>query len=81
MTLVGHTSYVNTVMIENNNLLLISASKDRKVKVWNLQTGELVRELVGHSVQLSIRSLLLCTHHSSLFSSLPSRNLCTASNC
>jgi len=49
MTLVGHQSFVSALQIEDNNLVLLSASKDRKVKVWNLQTGELVRDLAGHA--------------------------------
>jgi WD40 repeat protein len=47
-TLSGHLSFVNQVIFSHDGKTLISASADRTIKVWNLQTGALVKTLVGH---------------------------------
>lgn len=47
-TLKGHTSWVTSVAISSNNLVVASGSLDDTIKVWNLQTGELLGTLFGH---------------------------------
>lgn len=47
-TLSGHSSFVNTVAISPNEQILVSGSWDAKIKLWNLQTGELISTLPGH---------------------------------
>lgn len=42
----GHTARVNALAIHNN--ILISGGYDSAVKVWKLNTGELIHSLLGH---------------------------------
>ncbi|HLO48441.1 MAG TPA: serine/threonine protein kinase [Kamptonema sp.] len=48
-TLPGHSSFVNSIAISPNGLILASGSWDRTIKLWNLETGELTTTLTGHS--------------------------------
>ncbi len=48
-TLSGHSSWVTSVTISPNGQTVASGSLDDKIKVWNLQTGELLQTLSGHS--------------------------------
>jgi WD40 repeat protein len=47
-TLTGHTHIVTALVISHDNKKIISASKDKTIKIWNLETGELVHTLKGH---------------------------------
>jgi len=47
-TLEGHTSWVRAVAVTNDGSRAISASNDRTLKVWDLETGEHIRTLEGH---------------------------------
>ncbi len=47
-TLKGHSSLVTSAAVSNNGLILVSGSLDKMVKIWNLNTGELLRALAGH---------------------------------
>jgi WD40 repeat protein len=38
--LVGHTSYINALIISPNGKNLISAGADETIRIWNLETGE-----------------------------------------
>ncbi|HAX80599.1 MAG TPA: hypothetical protein DCY88_33375 [Cyanobacteria bacterium UBA11372] len=49
LTLSGHSSWVTSVAISPNGQTVASGSLDDKIKVWNLQTGELLQTLSGHS--------------------------------
>jgi COMPASS component SWD3 len=40
---------VNSVAISASGQTLVSGSRDKTIKVWNLHTGELLRTLQGHS--------------------------------
>lgn len=46
MTLEGHAAAVNAIQI--NGDLIVSASGDRLIRVWNVKTGQGVRAVPGH---------------------------------
>jgi len=46
MTIEAHTAAVNAIQIHND--LIVSASGDRHVNIWNLKTGALLKTLFGH---------------------------------
>ncbi|OAL23757.1 hypothetical protein AYO20_10903 [Fonsecaea nubica] len=46
LTLEGHSAAVNAIQI--NGDLIVSASGDRLIKVWNVKDGRLIRTLQGH---------------------------------
>ena len=45
----GHADSVNAVVISPLGNILASASDDKTIKLWNLQTGELIHTFFGHS--------------------------------
>lgn len=45
----GHTKAVTSVEIAPDNRILASGSYDTTIKLWDLQTGKLLRTLTGHS--------------------------------
>ncbi|UBF24634.1 serine/threonine protein kinase [Kovacikia minuta CCNUW1] len=47
--LTGHTSWVRSVAIHPDGNLLASGSGDKTVKLWNLETGELLHTIAAHS--------------------------------
>jgi WD40 repeat protein len=47
-TLTGHNSYVNAVAVIPDSCLVVSASQDHTLKIWDLHTGQAVRTLTGH---------------------------------
>jgi len=48
-TLAGHSSAVTGVAVSGDGRRAVSASVDRTLKVWDLETGLEVRTLFGHS--------------------------------
>ncbi|EHJ14558.1 WD40 repeat domain-containing protein [Crocosphaera watsonii] len=48
----GHQSEVWSVSINPDGKTLASGSKDKTVKLWNLETGELIRTLQGHQSEV-----------------------------
>ncbi len=48
-TIAGHPSWVNCVAISPNGQTVASGSLDDKVKLWNIQDGNLLQTLAGHS--------------------------------
>jgi WD40 repeat protein len=48
-TLKGHSFWANGVAVTPDGTLAVSASSDRTLKVWNLETGRELRTLEGHS--------------------------------
>jgi WD40 repeat protein len=51
--LLGHTGQVQAVAVTPDNRLIISASTDRTIRIWELASGRLVRTLEGHSGYVS----------------------------
>ncbi|HLP91794.1 MAG TPA: WD40 repeat domain-containing protein [Nostocaceae cyanobacterium] len=47
-TLTGHAHIVGSLAISADNKMLISGSRDKTVKIWDLETGVLIRTLTGH---------------------------------
>jgi WD40 repeat protein len=47
--LLGHDSGVRSVSISNDSKTIVSGSEDNTIKVWNRETGELIRTLTGHN--------------------------------
>lgn len=52
-SLAGHTSRVNDVALSPNGQLLASASDDKTVIIWNLQTRKVKYTLKGHSQKVN----------------------------
>lgn len=48
-TLAGHSDTVSSVAISPDGKILASGSLDKTIKLWNLETGNLLATLVGHS--------------------------------
>ncbi|MEG3921396.1 serine/threonine protein kinase [Microcoleus sp. T3_A4] len=48
-TLPGHSSFVNSLAISPDGKILASGSWDKTIKIWNLETAELMGTLTGHS--------------------------------
>src|ERR1700733_14075583 len=49
----GHTGYVSAVAFSPDGSLLVSASGDRTVRLWNPSTGQEVQKLEGHTSYVS----------------------------
>lgn len=48
-TLTGHLSWVRSVVIHPDGQRLASGSGDRTLKIWNLETGELLQTIAAHT--------------------------------
>ena len=42
-----HSNLVTSVAISRNNLYIVSGSWDETVRLWNVETGECLRILIG----------------------------------
>ncbi|WP_338022355.1 hypothetical protein [Argonema antarcticum] len=51
-TLEGHSNSVESVAWSPDGLTLASASDDKTIKLWNLQTQKPIATLTGHSSQV-----------------------------
>ncbi|MDX2240973.1 MAG: serine/threonine-protein kinase [Leptolyngbyaceae cyanobacterium bins.302] len=52
-TLTGHTDVVSAIAISPDSQLLVSASHDTTIRLWSLQSKNLVQTLVGHRDRLT----------------------------
>ncbi|KAK4081539.1 uncharacterized protein Triagg1_2280 [Trichoderma aggressivum f. europaeum] len=48
-TLEGHQGCVSSAVFSPNSSLIASASKDKTIRLWNVNTGECIEEFKGHS--------------------------------
>ena len=44
----GHTGWVNTIALSQDNKILASGSDDHSIKLWDIASGKLIRTLRGH---------------------------------
>ena len=52
-TLTGHTDCVNSAAISPDNKKIVSGSNDNRIKIWDLESGELINTLKGqHTVYI-----------------------------
>ncbi|MCL2931159.1 MAG: serine/threonine protein kinase [Trichodesmium sp. MAG_R03] len=47
-----NTAVVNSIAIDPQGFVLVSGSDDKKIRLWNLQTGQLLHKLLGHSAKV-----------------------------
>jgi hypothetical protein len=52
-----HSSSVNATAITPDGTILVSGTSDRKIKLWNPQTGEPLRTFMGHSGEVNALAL------------------------
>lgn len=50
---VGHLAQVNSIAFTADGRTIVTASDDRSIRLWDAQTGELLRVLTGHSGPVS----------------------------
>jgi WD40 repeat protein len=52
-TLTGHTNEITAFTFSSDSQMLITGSKDKTIKQWNLKTGKLIRTLNKHSGEIT----------------------------
>jgi serine/threonine protein kinase len=52
-TLSGHSSYVNYIVVSPDGKILVSASADKKIKIWDFATGREIRTLLENSIHIN----------------------------
>ena len=45
----GHTGYANSAVFSPNGKLIVSASDDKTVRIWDAQTGQELQKMEGHT--------------------------------
>ena len=63
----GHTNQVYSVAFSPNNAIIISASYDFTIKVWNASTYELITTLLGNGIIISCVNTILLGHTDALY--------------
>lgn len=50
--LTGHNHFISDLAISNENTMVISASWDKTLRLWDLRTGKTIRRFVGHTKEV-----------------------------
>jgi pSer/pThr/pTyr-binding forkhead associated (FHA) protein len=53
LVLAGHTEAIRAIAFSSDGEMLASASSDKTIKLWNLNTGEELRTIAGHKQSIS----------------------------
>jgi WD40 repeat protein len=48
-SLTGHASFINSMAINQDGKTLVSGSADSTIKIWDMETGQVLRTLTGHT--------------------------------
>jgi WD40 repeat protein len=64
----GHTEKVTSIQIIKNSNKFLSASKDKTIKIWNIESGECMKTLKGH--ELGVLAILVASDSKLISSSL-----------
>ena len=49
-TFIGNTDTVRDLMISLDNKLIVSASLDKKIKIWSIKRENALKTLFGHNI-------------------------------
>jgi WD40 repeat protein len=49
LTFTAHSDVINVIAVSSDGQLIASGGWDHKIKIWSVQTGQLIRTLKGHS--------------------------------
>jgi serine/threonine protein kinase len=52
-TISGDSSYVNYIKVSDDGKTLLSSNADKKIKLWNLNTGKEIRTLINYSIPIN----------------------------
>ena len=63
LTLFGHKLPVTSFDISSDNLMLISSSADKSIKVWGLDFGDCRKSLSGHTESVKMVCFIANTHY------------------
>jgi WD40 repeat protein len=72
-TLNGHEGAVNSVQFSPDGKLIASGSLDHTVKIWNVETGNLIETLIGH--EGAVNSIMFSPDGSRLISGSSDRKI------
>lgn len=61
-----HTNYILQILFTDDGKHMITSSKDKKIKIWDLVTNDLVSTLYGHTGD--VESIFLSPNQKYLFS-------------
>lgn len=53
LTLEGHTDRVWAIAVSSDGNYIVSGSRDKTIKVWELKTGKLLRTIAGHKKDIT----------------------------
>ena len=59
----GHTRGVRSIRFSRDSSLLISASNDKSIKIWNLPSKTYACALVGHEEAVRVAEINTASHH------------------